>query len=60
MVRIQQLLKEKEKTMTAVKLRIKNEIRNLKLNIATPLNENNPKILQGELTSNSRNCGIGN
>ena len=35
MVRLQQLLKEKEKTMTAVKLRIKYEIRDLKVNITT-------------------------
>ena len=43
MVRLQQLLKENKKTKTAVKLEIKNEIRSLKLDIASPLNENNPK-----------------
>ena len=43
MMQLQQLLKENKKTTTAVKLGFKNEIRNLKLDIVSPPNENNPK-----------------
>ena len=43
MVRLQQVLKKNKKTRTSVKLGIKNKIRTLKSDIASPPNENDPK-----------------
>ena len=43
MVQLQQLLKENKKTRIAVKLGIKNKICNLKADIASFRNKNDPK-----------------